>query len=435
MDWSDDFDNIMNALNEDKRGRRKRRKYMDSLSVENFEEFQAVSDADDKSGQDMDMCGCSHRRWTHGHSRFTDGDGCARCGCDAFSYVEPEVDTPDDDGDEEMDTPWFVRTVPIALSVLFVGVLTFMGFMISRGAVTPVLMMLPMVLMMLFMGGGIMLTRTPKSKSKPEMVELEPVTKAAYGRFSTVSDHVTATPDGSLPYIPAPDGEKEADRRKEAHAADKPVSARNLTNDWTLAKGRLEALAQTFMDFENDPLSYYFTRPLLRDVSEHDTAEFYRLWNEAQRLDTERMPAKEYRVDTFIDAVAAAERAWDVADANAKRKAEQHFTIKGKHLDDKQVRDLKTARNALAIVLDAAATASEQAAAWDRMQKILKRLDLAVSEDQTRRIRSVALTRGDVMAELEAPKMSAEAAMFAPKDSSSELFADVVFDERKGETA
>ena len=78
--------------------------------------------------------------------------------------------------------------------------------------------------------------------------------------------------------------------------------------------------------------------------------------------------------------VKKAERAWDSANANAERKAAQNIVIGGRALSTEQVRELNTAKRALARVLDPASSPAEAAKAWNLVQTTVTALRLRPSE-------------------------------------------------------
>lgn len=150
---------------------------------------------------------------------------------------------------------------------------------------------------------------------------------------------------------------------------------------WKDAVRRMDALSRALMDFETDPESVYFTRPLLRDVTEPTTAAFYEAYSAASVLCHEHFNPSKDDSDTLFRAVTQAERAWECADKNARRKAASGVTIGGRVLNRDEADELRTAQRALERALNHASTPHEAAAAWELAQRIVTRLDLQVPDD------------------------------------------------------
>lgn len=89
---------------------------------------------------------------------------------------------------------------------------------------------------------------------------------------------------------------------------------------WRRACVILDDIASEIMAFELDPHARY-TRPLLADVSEPATAEFYKAYTAAHSLRTPVTPPDEGAITAFAAAAADARRAFDAADLNARTKA------------------------------------------------------------------------------------------------------------------
>lgn len=89
---------------------------------------------------------------------------------------------------------------------------------------------------------------------------------------------------------------------------------------WLRASVVLDDIASEILAFELDPQAPY-TRPLLADVREPATAEFYKAYTATHSLRTPVTPPDEGAITAFAAAVANARRAFDAADLNARTKA------------------------------------------------------------------------------------------------------------------
>lgn len=150
---------------------------------------------------------------------------------------------------------------------------------------------------------------------------------------------------------------------------------------WNDACRRFAAVSEKLTAYETDVEAVYFTKPLLRDVTEKATAAFYDAFGDAQLLIHDAFDTDRDDADELFRAVTKAERAWDAANANAQRKAAQNIVIGGRTLSDGQVRELNTAKRALARVLDPASSPAEAAAAWKLVKKTVGNLGLQAPDN------------------------------------------------------
>lgn len=163
---------------------------------------------------------------------------------------------------------------------------------------------------------------------------------------------------------------------------DDPVVAavRARERKWAAAKERLNEVSMALMDFEMDPRSVYFTRPLLRVLTEPATMRFYDSYADAQAWNTESAPSTDDLVDRFSVAVELAAKAWSVADKNARDKAEQNIFTEGERLSEGALGDIETARKLMDRALDGASTVSEAALSWKKSLDLLDRVGLSAPE-------------------------------------------------------
>lgn len=163
---------------------------------------------------------------------------------------------------------------------------------------------------------------------------------------------------------------------------DDPVVAavRARERKWAAAKERLNEVSMDLMDFEMDPRSVYFTRPLLRVLTEPATMRFYDSYADAQAWNTESAPSTDDLVDRFAVAVELAAKAWSVADKNARDKAEQDIFTEGERLSEGALGDIETARKLMDRALDGASTVSEAALSWKKSLDLLDRVGLSAPE-------------------------------------------------------
>ncbi|WP_131806733.1 hypothetical protein [Mycobacteroides abscessus] len=109
----------------------------------------------------------------------------------------------------------------------------------------------------------------------------------------------------------------------------------------------IKALAETsekLMAFETDPDAVYFTRRLLADVTEPATAAFYTAYGTAQNLCTATIPADTDMITAFVDAAGSAQRAFGIADENARRKARLGISHEGHKLTTDERRKIDQAQ-------------------------------------------------------------------------------------------
>lgn len=105
-------------------------------------------------------------------------------------------------------------------------------------------------------------------------------------------------------------------RRRSAEKARRADQLRR----WRTASAILDDIASEIMAFELDPQAPC-ARPLLGDVTEPATADFYKAYAAAHDLRTSGIPCDEEAIRAFAAAVTHARRAFDAADLNARSKA------------------------------------------------------------------------------------------------------------------
>lgn len=176
--------------------------------------------------------------------------------------------------------------------------------------------------------------------------------------------------------------------QKPVSSSPSPEQVRTVSDkeQWTSLVGRLGEVSLKLMAFETDPEKLYFTHSLMRDVLEPATARFYDAYSEAQVIAHDSYDSKHDDVEALDRVVSETERAWEAAWKNAGRKAQQGIVVGGKVLTDEERGHLETARRAIALVLDSSSTPAEATAAWNRAQRILKSLNLSLSEEDTMRL-------------------------------------------------
>ncbi|MFL0176455.1 hypothetical protein [Mycobacterium sp. SMC-13] len=166
-------------------------------------------------------------------------------------------------------------------------------------------------------------------------------------------------------------------RRRTTRAMEKRAATARLAGQAELWQRGTQALAETseaLMEFETDPESVYFTRRLLADVNEPATAAFYTAYDTARNLRTESVPADTDIIIKFVDAAKAAQRAFGVADENARRKARLGISHGDHWLTDNERRKLDQAQKLMRQAHDPAVT---ETAAHNALTKALSLLDTA----------------------------------------------------------
>jgi hypothetical protein len=149
---------------------------------------------------------------------------------------------------------------------------------------------------------------------------------------------------------------------------------------WANGVHTMQAVSAALMDFEADIESIYFTRPLLGDVNEPATAAFYTAYTDAQALHTEAIPTDDYQITAFVTAAAAAQRAFAVADDNARSKARIGVMNGGRQLAEAEKRRMELARKLLAQALHPSSTTELAGTAHAKALGILDAIGLAVPE-------------------------------------------------------
>jgi len=166
-------------------------------------------------------------------------------------------------------------------------------------------------------------------------------------------------------------------RRHTAHTVEaRAAQARRATQTelWQQGISTLTKTSEALMDFETDPESVYFTRRLLADVNEPDTAAFYTAYDTALSLRTETIPTDTDVIIKFVDATKAAQRAFDKADENARRKTRLGISHNDHWLTADERRKIDQAQKLIRQAQDPAAT---EAAARNALTKALSLLDAA----------------------------------------------------------
>lgn len=152
---------------------------------------------------------------------------------------------------------------------------------------------------------------------------------------------------------------------------------------WSIGERAIQETSTQLMDFENNPESVYFTRPLLADVTEPDTAAFYTAFTEARSLHVETAPTDDEQITAFVTAATAAQRAFTVANDNALRKARRGVIHGGRKLTEHETRKLGQARKLLAHALDPANTPELANQAHAKAQDLIDEVGLIIPERLT----------------------------------------------------
>lgn len=149
---------------------------------------------------------------------------------------------------------------------------------------------------------------------------------------------------------------------------------------WAKGVKAVESVSDKLWEFESDPESVYFTRPLLADVTEPDSARFYTAYAKVQGLQTETVPLDDDLIGDFVTAAAEAERAFGVADDSARRKARSGVVAGGRVLTPEESRKLGQARKLMAQALDSANTTEAAASAHAKATELLDQVGVVVPE-------------------------------------------------------
>jgi hypothetical protein len=195
----------------------------------------------------------------------------------------------------------------------------------------------------------------------------------------------TATATG-LVYLAWRTVSTQRDRRRDAATKRSAQQQR-----WAIGERSLAETSTHVMEFETDPESVYFTRPLLADVSEPATAAFYTALAEAHALCIDTVPTDDQQITAFVTAATNAQRAFTAANDNALRKARLGVIHGDRKLTRDQTRKLGQARKLLAQALDPANTPELATHAHAKVQELIDDVGLIVPERLTATtVRSIA---------------------------------------------
>lgn len=167
-------------------------------------------------------------------------------------------------------------------------------------------------------------------------------------------------------------------------AAEAPAS-----DSWTRASDELLRVTNAFADFEFSPIDVAFTRRLLWDLTEPATARFYEAFGEANALRTHEEPRSAESSAAFVAAVERAAAAWDVADRNARDKAEQNVVSGGEVLSPERAKHRDTALAAMTLALNPSSTDAEAGTAWGKTVEALDRAGLTVPASKFEKLERV----------------------------------------------
>lgn len=149
---------------------------------------------------------------------------------------------------------------------------------------------------------------------------------------------------------------------------------------WNTGERSFAEASNLLWDFEKDPMSVYFIRPLLADTNERASAEFYTAYAAANDLHTEAMPTDDDLIDEFAAAAKEAVAAFQRADESARRKARLGIGSADRMFTVAESKKVDQARKLLAAALDPAATPSEAKTAHDRALRLLDDVGVVIPE-------------------------------------------------------
>lgn len=191
--------------------------------------------------------------------------------------------------------------------------------------------------------------------------------------------------------------------RHREHTRQRAARRETQRNRWAKAVNNFNEICAALAEFETDPESVYFTRPLLADVTEPASAAFYTALGAAQDLHTETVPVDDPTITEFAAAVAAARTAFDIADANARRKA-RNGIVRGERGDRAlslvERRKVGQAQKLMAQAVDASSTPQFARTAHDKALSLLAEVGIDIPQrlvtkvtDALETTRRLALTR------------------------------------------
>lgn len=158
---------------------------------------------------------------------------------------------------------------------------------------------------------------------------------------------------------------------------------------WKRANDELLRVTNAFADFEFSPIDVAFTRRLLWDLTEPATARFYEAFGEANALRTHEEPRSAESSAAFVAAVERAVAAWEVADRNARDKAEQNVVSGGEVLSPERAKHRDTALAAMTLALNPSSTDAEAGTAWGKTVEALDRAGLTVPASKFEKLERV----------------------------------------------
>jgi hypothetical protein len=164
------------------------------------------------------------------------------------------------------------------------------------------------------------------------------------------------------------------------HARQRANRRQSQLDRWATAGAAFNEICSALAEFETDPESVYFNRPLLADVTEPASAAFYTAFAAAQDLHTENVPVDDDTITAFAAATAAARTAFDAADANARRKARNGIVRGDRTLTTGERRKVGQAQKLMAQAADASATSQFARTAHDKALSLLAEVGVDIPQ-------------------------------------------------------
>lgn len=169
-------------------------------------------------------------------------------------------------------------------------------------------------------------------------------------------------------------------RRGRARAAEREALRRSQIDWWNIGVTAYAEASDGLWEFEKDPMSVYITRPLLADISEPASADFYTAYGLATERHAEAIPTDDAGIEAFVTAAKQARDTFVRADDNARRKARLGYTSGGRQFTEHQRNKVDQARKLLTNAFDEGATPQEARAAHAKALELLDAVGVQVPE-------------------------------------------------------
>lgn len=169
-------------------------------------------------------------------------------------------------------------------------------------------------------------------------------------------------------------------KRRRSRVEEREALRQRQSDRWKVGVVALAEASDGLWAFEQDPMSVYITRPLLADISEPASAEFYTAYGLATELHSETIPGDDSSIEAFVTAAKQARDAFVRADQNALRQARLGYTAGGRKLSAGEQRKVDQAGKLLNHAFGAGTTPQEAKSAHAKALSLLDDVGVVVPE-------------------------------------------------------